>query len=472
MKPIFFYIMLSLQSSFVFAQDYAISGQIQGLANEEIKLSIFNGSNRHHIDSITTDNVGSFRFVLSSSEPKGMYSLEFVAQESKYAQHTITTHYIDFIFNAESIRIQSHINNINDSISIYGSMENKIYRDFLESKKKFDLKLKLVHNINDNYPENDRYHRMNSRHITGLNRKQNQYIKKINQKNSDLYAAQLIDLHTGIKIPDNIAENNRKLYLKNNFLKQAWFSQANLWNNPILPKRIIEYINLYRNPVLTLNEQEDEYLKAIDRIMLFASQNDTVFNYISGFLLDGFLHTEYNDVAESISERIILNNSCVNNMLSPELLRKANLLHKVSVGQQLPNLTIKSQTDSINLENITADHILLVFWQSNCNYCRQLLDELPDLEMDYYRKFSNHKLEIVSISLDTDEQTYNNYCLEKNMHYLSFCDFEGWNSANVKPFSIYATPTMFLLDKELKIISKPVSAIQLKQEFRTIKHTN
>jgi hypothetical protein len=65
--------------------------------------------------------------------------------------------------------------------------------------------------------------------------------------------------------------------------------------------------------------------------------------------------------------------------------------------------------------------------------------------------------EIVFVSLDTDQETYDAYI--KDLPFINTCDYIGWGSPNVKNYYVFATPSVYVLDAENKIVAKPLSAI-------------
>ena len=60
-----------------------------------------------------------------------------------------------------------------------------------------------------------------------------------------------------------------------------------------------------------------------------------------------------------------------------------------------------------------------------------------------------------------NKNDYNKALLEGGFKWRSFCDFKGWNSEIAEKYYIYATPTMFLLDQNKKIIARLLSADEL-----------
>ena len=51
---------------------------------------------------------------------------------------------------------------------------------------------------------------------------------------------------------------------------------------------------------------------------------------------------------------------------------------------------------------------------------------------------------------------------------LNYCDFQGWEGKPMVDFHVYATPTMFLLDEQSKIISKPLTVSDLTEALQEL----
>ena len=62
---------------------------------------------------------------------------------------------------------------------------------------------------------------------------------------------------------------------------------------------------------------------------------------------------------------------------------------------------------------------------------------------------------MVFISLDTDKALFKGF--SGIFPFISICDYKKWGNKAVKDYYVFATPTMFLLDNERKILIRPVS---------------
>ena len=92
--------------------------------------------------------------------------------------------------------------------------------------------------------------------------------------------------------------------------------------------------------------------------------------------------------------------------------------------------------------------ILVVFWASWCPACNK---EMPYIK-EYYNEFKKNGGEIIAISLDYDQTMFND--ATKELPWFNYTDLMRWDSPIAASYQVEATPTIFLLDKDNKIINK------------------
>ena len=133
---------------------------------------------------------------------------------------------------------------------------------------------------------------------------------------------------------------------------------------------------------------------------------------------------------------------------------------KAAVGTQAPDLTITEHTGKISdhnhkttvlksseLAGKTYNKTMLVFYESGCGPCENLLQQLPG----NYENIKAKGVRIMSISADKDETVF----MGKAKDFLwkdYFCDYEGLKGENFKNYAVSGTPTIILLDSTGKII--------------------
>ena len=87
---------------------------------------------------------------------------------------------------------------------------------------------------------------------------------------------------------------------------------------------------------------------------------------------------------------------------------------------------------------------------------------LPEIK-SIYDSQNTKKLEVVTFSMDTSKVALADFLKKGNYSWLNCSDLKGWNSQVADDYCIYATPTMFLFDKNKIIIGKPLTTKDLLQ---------
>jgi thiol-disulfide isomerase/thioredoxin len=126
---------------------------------------------------------------------------------------------------------------------------------------------------------------------------------------------------------------------------------------------------------------------------------------------------------------------------------------KMAKGKKAPEIVFTSPVNGFKtLSAMNYKYKLVVFGASWCDKCRE---ELPKLIPFYAGWKKKEDLEIVFISLDQDKTTFEQFT--KDFPWLSSCDFQSWEGQAAQDYCIFATPTMYLLDKDNTIVMKIVT---------------
>ena len=99
-----------------------------------------------------------------------------------------------------------------------------------------------------------------------------------------------------------------------------------------------------------------------------------------------------------------------------------------------------------------------MFWASHCTHC---MAELPGFA-NWYNQKKDKDLEIIAVSLDGQRKKWENTINDNNFNWINICQFKVYKSPICLDFKIKKTPTIFVLDKQMKIVSKPKNTNQLR----------
>lgn len=136
------------------------------------------------------------------------------------------------------------------------------------------------------------------------------------------------------------------------------------------------------------------------------------------------------------------------------------------INIQAPNIVLQNpKGDTIQLKNLLGKYVLLDFWASWCQPCRQ---ENPNV-VKIYEKYHFQGLEIFSVSLDDKKDRWINAIKQDDLSWENHgCDFAAWQSNAAKMYKVESIPMTFLLDKSGKIIAKTLRGDALEQKLKEL----
>ena len=82
------------------------------------------------------------------------------------------------------------------------------------------------------------------------------------------------------------------------------------------------------------------------------------------------------------------------------------------------------------------------------------MSELPSLA-SWYKTNKNKGVEIVSVSLDANKDKWKKTIADNGFNWYNVNQFKIYKSPVCKDYKVKKTPTVFILDKSMKIIEKP-----------------
>ncbi len=88
--------------------------------------------------------------------------------------------------------------------------------------------------------------------------------------------------------------------------------------------------------------------------------------------------------------------------------------------------------------------VLIDFWEVTCPPCVKAFPKLQKL----HEKYRDKGLEIIGISLDTDQKELAQFLDKAKPSWKIACSYRGWKDEIVKQYGISATPSTWLIDRQ------------------------
>jgi thiol-disulfide isomerase/thioredoxin/archaellum component FlaF (FlaF/FlaG flagellin family) len=435
----------------VYAQSIAI--HLDNYNAGKVIIYSLSGEKTTIVDSITANTNGNLKFSLSKNNVhNGLYRISFDKNKM-----------IDFVNDGENVSITTNANSILDSLRVIDSESNKLFYSFLILNKAYKTKTELLQLIIVRYPKDDNYYKATQNKLTHL---QNEYLEFVNitaQKNPQSFIARYIRSSQLPVIDISIQPQQQLEYLKAHALDNVDFNNSSLIYSDVFTNKTIEYLTYYRNPQLPKELLEKEFMKAVDTLLNKAKVHQLVYQHIIEYLIDGFKKFGFDKALDYIVDNYVIKDDlCLDVKTEGLIKRRIEQAKNFRIGSLVPNIVLgDSAGNKVELNKIIAGKTLIVFYASWCPHCKELLPKLNELKKNHNGK----TMVVLAVSIDTKKEDWTSFVKVNCPDLLNVSDLKGWDGKAANDYFIYATPTMFLVDKEKKIIGKPMTIDELQSNL-------
>lgn len=272
-----------------------------------------------------------------------------------------------------------------------------------------------------------------------------------------------------------------------NYKQQYWadinVSDERLLRTPVFEQRLTRYFEdaVFRHP--------DSIKYEVDRFILYSRSNTTMFRYYINRFTNEYMNPKYmglDVVFVHIFEKYYLTNQVT--WLEPKdkdlVFNRAYSIMGNLVGEPAAELNMLDTLDKkVNLYSIKAPYTLVVFWDPDCSHCREVIPVIDSMYKSNWQKTGMKLVGILSDTVRTEKnklpEVKKNWTKYITEHHLTgwnhwYQSFEARQEERIKSlpgfrqsYDVYQTPTIYLLDKDKRIIAKKITAEQVNDFLKT-----
>jgi len=229
------------------------------------------------------------------------------------------------------------------------------------------------------------------------------------------------------------------------------FSDKRLWQSGLFQELLSTYIVMLESYG---DKQYPHMHAATDAVISSFSDTSVMRGDVAEYLFKLYEKRSLFPAAEHLALSMLSSSSCQSDGKRVVLFEQ---YRKMAKGNIAPDLVLENtKFEKVEFSKINNKYKLVVFGSSGCAKCIEEIPRIKDFYSDWKKRYD---LEMIFVSLDSEKEKYEGFI--KDFPWISSCDFKGWEGINVKEYCVFATPTMYLLDSERKIVLKPKSAEHL-----------
>lgn len=162
-----------------------------------------------------------------------------------------------------------------------------------------------------------------------------------------------------------------------------------------------------------------------------------------------------------------LNPKLAESDIAKELITSIEGLKKADIGVIAPDFSAPTPTgEMLSLNDALGKYTIIDFWASWCKPCRV---ENPNV-VNVYKKYHDKGLNIISVSLDKEEQKdkWLQAIKDDQMDWHHVSNLKFWNDPIAAMYSVRSIPATFLLDADGKIIDKNLRGPALEAKIASL----
>lgn len=424
--------------------------RIKQAITKHAKISYYQGRNLIPIDSVHEVSPGFFRFKLPQEYNQGLYKLSLGKNIG-----------FDFIVASEpNISLETVVFAAEDSLKSIDSKENSIYFKYRKYKKIRSQQIWHINSLLDYYSDSSNFKKNLYSELYLIKSELRESSIKIASENPGLFVSTLIRF--GLKPNPQIGFDTIK---QRKYEIQNWWSEVNINDDrviriPEFDKKLWDYFELLFDDRFDKEQQDSAFIEGAKTIMNLCS-NKKVKEYLRTTLLRGFIENEY-DIAAAYMSTAKFDDLTMGDSSFNSYLRYSN---RIGVGSKVKDFKIKPPKGSnIYLSSIKSNYILLLFWSQWCPHCIEILPELTTI----YNSYKSKGFEIVAVSIDNKERDWKEFLNERQFDWINTIEPDNVDNLIINQFNVDETPKLYLIDKNLNIVSCPLSSNQLNAKLKKL----
>lgn len=447
---LFFAISIGLYSQ---AKDtYKIDVKLTNSKDTSLLLVSYYGNTNQIVDTAFLNN-GTYTF--SGSEPLkgGIYLVVF--QNKQYFELVID--------KEQNFSIETDISNPVDNMKIKNSQDNIEFYSYLKDVGSYGKKDQELGKEYKDAEGNKEKQGELRKQITELN-EQVTAIKLAFIKNHSeslfgkiLQASEEPEIPKVLPLKDDGSPDSSYIYkyYKAHYFDGFDFADERLLRTPIYANKIKRY---FKNVIV---QRPDTLIKEANMIIEKAKPNKETYKFCIWYFTYEAETSQImgmDEVFVALGKKYYTTGEAywVNDATLKRMTKRINTLDRILIGKKAPNMIMQDTLMNLrSLDDVIGNYTIIMFWDPDCGHCKTEIHQAQPWVAENAEKYN---IKIFSVCSDTSIVKWKNKIHEYKIQ--DWINVDGPRSLTENYHDLYdiiSTPTIYLLDKDKKILAKRLS---------------
>jgi thiol-disulfide isomerase/thioredoxin len=478
-KVLHLFVLLIVIQTATYAQRPMSNSNIDSSFRVTVKTPQFNsglaylcyhlGKNLNIEDSAYVNNKGVVVFSGNRILPGGIYAFVFPGKRM----------WMDFFINGDrfiDIEIKDTANLPQSKIT--GADDNRLffdYQNFIQVKGKEIEVERNAYNASITKKDSLKHEAK----FTKLNKELSNFRDSIIKKNPESLMTLFLN---AMKEPEIINKSPKTRqdtidnynYYKSHYWDGVTFMDSRIIRTPFFLNRLEHYYTEL------LPQAPDSIIKDLDYKLLLARSSPEMYKFLLNWFTDQYLYPKYmgqDAILVHLFEKYHSKgvSSWLNEKQQKIISDRAYMVMSNLIGASAANLEMVNPDGVLKpLYNLEANYTVVIFWDPTCGHCKE---EVPKIDSVYRNSWKANGVRIYSVLSENERK-------KEWVNYIQEHHIEDWTNVYETPemeqrvidakqpgfkqlFDVTQTPTLFLLDKDKRIIAKKLTWSQINDFLNT-----
>ncbi|RXQ95557.1 AhpC/TSA family protein [Ancylomarina salipaludis] len=404
----------------------------------------------------------------------GLFQKDSLLDQGIYVVYLPSQKYFDLLIgNDQEFSIKSNSEDFVNMLTIKGSEESEAFADFQKfMKEKTENSRKLQAEYKDKLKDEKAKAEYRAL-FEKADKEVKAYIKTLNEKfPKPSFVSEFANFTLSPEAPDfsdsiasDVPDREKEIKLRNYlWTKNHYLSNLNPADDRYLRTPLLkDKLKFFFENILI--QQRDSIVKESVKLIEQARPNKKCFQYYTQYALNYAIKSKIMGVDAAfvdLARRYYLSGQATwaDSTLMANIKERVIKLQYNLLDMKAQDLALETiDGEFVRLHEIDANYTILYFFETDCGHCKKVT---PHLIPEILEPYKDLGIKIMAIYTQQDKEAWQKY-IEDNVLYDFVNCYDPNYQSNFRIFyDVYSTPTIYLLDKNKKIIAKRLDLENLK----------
>jgi len=463
-----FFSSLILVTAFVFgnfnsqAQNFRINIELENVSDSSAYLA-------HYLDGrIFADDTTQLK------NGVGLFTKDSLLDQGIYVVYLPSQKYFDVLIGEDQeFTIKTDSGDFINKLVIEGSDESEAFADFQKFMK---AKTETSRQIQKDYKDKLTDEKAKAEYqelFRKADREVKTYIKDLASKYpAPSFVSEFANLTLTPESPDyndsipgDFPNRDKEIQLRNYIWnKDHYFSNINPADDRFLRTPLLKNkLEFFYEKILI--QQRDSIVKESMKLIEQARPNKKCFQYYTQFALNYAIKSKVMGLDAAfvdLAKRYYLSGQATwaDSTLMANIKERVIKLQYNLLDMKAQDLALETlDGEFVKLHELDANYTILYFFETDCGHCKKVTPRLKSEILDVYKDMG---VKVMAVYTQQEKEAWQTYIDDNQLYDFINC-YDPHYQSNFRIFyDVYSTPTIYLLDKDKKIVAKRLDIENLK----------